>query len=78
MTDYNREEATYAPREKYGPKFTAVEVRALREERDCGLVEAKQILMRQQILEDLKNGRRTQNTTLLYDILEYMIENRHV
>lgn len=78
MTDYNRDEATYAPYEKYRPQFTATKVRALREERGCGLMEAKQILMRQQILEDLAKGRRTQNTTLLYDILEYMIENRYV
>lgn len=81
MTDYydsNWGSDVYIPRPKYTLRCTAADVRALRDERGCGLMEAKRILERQQILEDLNKGRRSQDTVLLYDILEYMIENRHV
>lgn len=78
MTDYYKDSEPYTPRSKYSHRFTATEVRALREERECGLVEAKQILIRQQILEDLKRGRNSQDVVLLYDLLEYMIENHYV
>ena len=78
MTDYYKDDEPYTPRPKYTHRFTAIEVRALREERGCGMAEAKQILMRQQILEDLKRGRNSQDVVLLYNILEYMIENHYV
>lgn len=75
MTDYNRDEAVFKPRPKYGPRFTADDVRSLRDERGCGMMEAKNILMKRQMLHDIEGGRRSHNTTLLYDLLEYMIEN---
>lgn len=78
MTDYNRDEAVYVPRQKYAPKFTVKEVRAFREEHECGLMDAKKELMRRQILEDLNRGRNSHDTVLLYDILEYIVENRYV
>lgn len=74
MTDYDREEV-YVPRPEYTHRFTAAEVRTLREERGCGMVEAKEILMRRQIMEDIKSGRNSHNVVLLYDLLEYMLEN---
>lgn len=77
MTDYYKDYEAYKPWPKYAHRFTVTEVRALREERGCGLMEAKQILMRQQILGDLKKGRNTQDVVLLYDILEFMIENKY-
>lgn len=61
---------------KYGPRFTAEDVRALRDEKCCGMYEAKEILMRQQMLEDLKNGRQGLRPSVLYDILEYLLENK--
>lgn len=78
MTDYYIGDEPYTPRPKYTHRFTVLEVRELREERGCGLLEAKQILMRQQMLEDLKSGRNSHDTVLLYDILEYLIENHYV
>lgn len=78
MTDYYMDDEPYVPRPKYTHRFTAAEVRSLREERGCGLMEAKRILTRQQILEDLNRGRRSKDTVLLYDILEYMMENHLV
>lgn len=78
MTDYYKDDEAYTPRQKYSHRFTAADVRALREERGCGLMEAKRILERRQILEDLNKGRRSQDTVLLYDILEYMMENHLV
>jgi len=41
-------------------------------------MEAKKILMREQILTDLKRGRNSQDIVLLYDLLEFMIENHYV
>lgn len=77
MTDYNREEV-YKPRPKYGPRFDAIDVRAYRDEHGCGMMEAKETLMRKQMLNDIMGGRRSHNVTMLYDILEYMLENRYV
>lgn len=79
MTDYYKDfEYTFIPHPKYGPRFTADDVYAYRNEHQCSIMEAKDKLMREQILEDLNKGRNTHNTVLLYDILEYMIENRYV
>lgn len=77
MTDYNRETA-YVSQPKYTHRFSANDVRALREELGCGLIEAKGILVRQQIREDLQKGRRSLDVALLYDLLEYMMENHLV
>lgn len=77
MTDYNRETA-YVPRPKYTHRFSANDVRALREELGCGLAEAKGILVRQQISEDLQKGRKSLDVATLYDLLEYMMENHLV
>lgn len=77
MTDYYKDvEYTYTPREKYTCRFTATDVHALREERGIGLMEAKSILMKEQILKDIQSGRNSLNVSLLYDILEYMIEGK--
>ena len=77
MTDYYKDmDHIYVPRQKYGPRFTAAEVRAYRDENSVGMMEAKEHLMRQQILGDLARGRCGLETGLLYDILEYMVENR--
>ena len=77
MTDYNREEV-YTPRLKYGPRFTADDVRAHRDMYGLGMMECKEILMKQQIIEDLEKGRSGLDTSLLYDILEYMVRNDYV
>lgn len=76
MTDYYKDYEPYTPRPKYTHRFTAVEVRALREERGCGMMEAKGVLMKKQILEDIQSGKNSLNVALLYDILEYMIERK--
>ena len=76
MTDYDRDYGPIVPHVKYGPRFTAAEVRAYRDENFIGMMEAKERLMRQQILGDLEKGRCGLETGLLYDILEYMVENR--
>jgi len=78
MTDYYKDDEVYIPRPKYSLRCTAADVRALRDERGCGLMEAKRILERQQILDDLNRGRNSQDTVLLYDILEYMMESHLV
>ena len=77
MTDYNRDEAEFTPRPKYGPRFNAADVRAFRDENECGMLTAKECLMKEQLLNDIQGGRATHNVTLLYDIVEYMIENRY-
>lgn len=77
MTDYYREEK-YTPRQKYTHRFTAADVRALREERGCGMGEAKNILMKQQVRTDLERGRNSHNVVMLYDLIEYMLENHLV
>ena len=76
MTDYDRDYGPIVPRVKYGPKFTADDVYELRNERECSLAEAKETLMRKQMLKDLEVGRCGLNTALLYDMLEYMLEKR--
>lgn len=80
MTDYYKDldYEIYVPREKYSPRFTADDVYAYRNEHQCSMMEAKDKLMREQILEDLDKGRNSHNVVLLYDILEYMLENRYV
>lgn len=75
MTDYYKDiEYEYKPRVKYAPKFTSEEVYSLRNDREISLHEAKSILMKEQILKDLTVGRNCHNVVLLYDILEYLIE----
>jgi hypothetical protein len=75
MTDYYKESAPWFPSPKYSHRFTSQDIKDLCAEQGCGIFEAKQILMRRQIMEDINNGRRTQNVVLLYDLLEYMLEN---
>lgn len=75
MSNYDREDQ-YVPLPKYGPKFTAEDVRKLRDEKCCGMYEAKELLMRQQMLEDLRKGRNGLQTSVIYDILEYLLENK--
>ena len=74
MADYDRDYGPIAPRVKYGPKFDAGDVRKLREETGAGMMECKRSLMRKQMLKDLEVGRCGLNTALLYDMLEYMLE----
>lgn len=76
MTDYRRDDEVYIPRQKYAPRFDATDVYALRDDRECSLMEAKSILMRHQILEDLEKGRNSHDIVLLYDILEYVLKNK--
>lgn len=76
MSNYERDTEPYTPPVKYGPRFTAVDVRKVRDEYDCGLVTAKGILMRKQIQEDLANGKCSLNVGLLYDVLLYLTENQ--
>jgi len=77
MTDYNRE-TTYVSPPKYTHRFSANDVKALREELGCGLIEAKGILVRRQIYEDLQKGRAGLDVATLYDLLEYMMETHLV
>lgn len=79
MTDYYKDiDVEFKPREKYGPRFTATDVRAYRDQNSCGMMQAKNVLMSRQMLADLNKGRRSHDTVMLYDILEYMLENRFV
>lgn len=79
MTDYYKDiEYEVKPSVKYGFRFTASDVRAYRDEHGCSMMHAKDVLMRRQILEDLNKGRCSHDTVMLYDILEYMLENRYV
>lgn len=79
MTDYYKDiEYEVKPREKYGPRFTAEQCFEYRDRNQCSIMKAKDDLMREQMLEDLAKGRCGLDTSLLYDILEYMLENRYV
>lgn len=76
MTDYYKDDDyEYIPPKPYGPRFDATSVRMLREAKSCGMMEAKQILMQKQMLEDLEKGKCGLETGLLYDILTYLIKN---
>lgn len=77
MTDYYKDwpPEPYIPREKYKPDVLADEVFELRNAKEISLYEAKSILTKQQLLKDLAKGRQGLSTSVLYDILEYIIEN---
>lgn len=74
MSHYNREEE-YVPREPYKLRFTAEDVRQVRDSKQVGMMTAKDILVREQILNDIQRGRRSLDVALLYDLLEFMIQD---
>jgi hypothetical protein len=76
MTDYYKDiDDPYIPPKPYGPRFEATDVRMIRDSLGCGLMEARSVLMQEQVLEDLRKGKCGLDTGLLYDILIYLIEN---
>lgn len=78
MSHYDRS-SEYVECPKYGPRFTADDVRALRDKQGCGMMEAKGILMKEQILSDIqliKIGGWIDVS--IWEILEYLIENNHI
>lgn len=76
MTDYYKEAEPYTPPKMYGPRFSAEHLRETRNDLECGLLAARQHLMREQILMDLADARRTNNVAFLFDVLEYMVRER--
>lgn len=77
MTDYYKDWPleTYKPKPKYNPSINIQDVFNPRETKEISLSAAKNILVKKRLLKDLAKGRQGLSTSVLYDILEYIIEN---
>lgn len=65
---------------KYKPNLDIEKIKAVREERSCGMLEAKAICIREEILKDIELLRSPIAWVdfNMLDILEYLIEHNHI